>query len=159
MFAKYARLQGLFVVKNDLSCQITYCGGIRLTHTELDFTVVSGGRVGFFDTKECKQRRFAYSALNKKQVERSSNFNRNGVPSGFVVWFRTQNRVELITGARLASVTPRTGIACGDGIYLGKIEDFDVKAVLNPALYRDLPDPQDELPISISQAVQLPQAS
>lgn len=151
LFARFARAQGFHVVKNDLSCRITYQGGIQLTNTELDYTLIGpGGKVGFFDVKECAQSRFAYSKMNHRQVERASNFNRWGVPAGFVVWFRTQNRVELVTGFQVGSVGPGCSIGSGSGLFLGKLEAFDIECLLNPVHYKLLL-PQDELPFIPSQ--------
>lgn len=146
LFARYANLQGLHAIKNDSSCKISYDGSIKLTYTELDYTLVrpSPMAVGFFDTKETSYKRFAYSQLNPKQVERAANFNRWGVPAGFVVWYRTQNVVELITGLQLFDVGPRQGIKCGDGLFLGRFEGFDLSKLLDPQNYKTRVS-QDEL--------------
>lgn len=152
LFARYARAQGLNVVKNDLSCRITYQGGIQLTNTELDYTLIGkDGSVGFFDVKESAQKRFSYSKLNHKQVDRAANFNRWGVPAGFVVWFRNQNRVELITGFQLDSVGPGCTISCGAGLLLGKLEGFDIGAILGKNNYLPMA-PEDEFPFTPSRA-------
>lgn len=130
VFNKLAQLNGFVVIKNWHTCRFLPMGKVKVVHGQLDFTLLADdGRVGFFDCKSFATR-FAYSEINEEQLTRSVLYNRMNVPAGFIVHFRDQNIVSLITGEAIQRKGPRTSIGPEDGITLGTGYNFDVRKIM-----------------------------
>lgn len=132
-FERQARLNGLFVRKNELTARHTYNQRAILTKSELDFTLIrpSDGRVAWVDTKAFDRDRVPKSKFNDRQVERALRYNELKVPSGFVVLFIPTREIVFYTGRQIAGAPPRTSFLSGHGVSLGKLEDFAVGLIFD----------------------------
>lgn len=131
IFIKQARLNGLLVIKNYLTCRFVNAGQIQIIKGELDFKVANqNGRVGYFDAKSYAADHFVFSALDEHQVKRSVVYNDYRIPSGFIVYFRPSNKIVFYDGKTIHSKGPRSRFEARDGLMLGGLEQFDLKTIL-----------------------------
>lgn len=130
-FFKQATSNGLFARKNMLSCKHTWGGRVQILKSQLDFTLVNTkGSVGFFDCKNFIENKFYFSEIDDDQLKLSVVWLSWKVPSGFVVWFRSLNKVSFFSGNDIKSKGPGNSFQPTDGVVLGKIEGFDLKKLL-----------------------------
>lgn len=131
LFKKMAQMNGLLPIKNYLTARIIYAGKIQLMKSELDYKLINqDGQVGYFDCKTYDDKKFSYSNLEPKQIERAKLYYDWGVPSGFVVWFRESNRVIFFTGKDIVQKGPGNSFNDQEGLWLGRAERFDLKGLL-----------------------------
>lgn len=134
VFKKRAQSNGFYCEKHELSCK--YIGGGRLLRVkgELDYKLITQtGQVGYFDCKSYLGDSFSFSVIDENQLKKSTNYNYYSVPSGFVVWFRLTNQVVFIKGRTIAEKGPSCSFRAEDGLVLGSIESFDLKAIMRQA--------------------------
>ncbi len=132
LFKRQAQRLGLTAIKNPLSCKILWGGRIQLIHGQLDFQLINrrDGRVGFFDCKSYNADFFTFSDLHEDQVKQAVVYNDCRVPSGFVAWFIPANAVVYFPGHVIAEKGPRSRFERKDGVFLGRYENFNLKALL-----------------------------
>lgn len=131
LFFRQAQRSGLLPLKNHLACRFLYGGRVQVIKGELDFKLITQeGRTGYFDCKSYQDDHFTYSMIEPKQIERSQLYNDWNVPSGFVVWFRKANAVCFFPGRAIALRGPGSRFERKDGIFLGRFENFNLKAVM-----------------------------
>jgi hypothetical protein len=131
---KRAQMNGLLPQKNHLTARYIYKNKYKVMKSQLDLTLITNdGKVGFFDAKSFNGDKFAYSALNPQQIERAALYNEWEVQSGFVVLFRKMNRICFFSGRAIVLGGPRTSFSSLDGLFLGRLESFDLRR-----LFKDL---------------------
>jgi len=132
LFFKQAQRLGITVIKNHQTCRILFKGRVQLIKGELDFKLITQNvRVGYFDCKTYSENYFTYSEIDQAQLERSILYNELSVPSGFVVWFRSENKVMYYPGQLIQKFGPRSRFDCTNGITLGRFEQFNLNMLIN----------------------------
>jgi len=132
LFIRQAKLNGLWAYKNKLNCILDWRGRPRLVESPLDFRLVNdAGRVGFFDTKHYQGDSFPYSKLSEHQIDQAHELNYWNVPAGFVVMLESTKRVFYYSGILVKSCGPRSSFSPENGLLLGRIEDFNLKLLLD----------------------------
>lgn len=135
VFERFALSQGLLPVRNMLSARPMGNNRWQPIKSQLDFNLYRrGGTVAVIDCKSFQRAFFTYSEIDEKQLHRAINFNRFGIPSGFLVWFRQTNKVSFFSGL----IIQKKGSGCRfvpqDGIPLGKWERFVLTPIFDPTI-------------------------
>lgn len=132
VFFLHAQYSGLLPTKNHLTAFYLPGGRVKVVKSELDFRLIrrEDGRVAYLDCKSFKDSFFVFSDLDEKQVERAILYNECNVPSGFVVYFRSVNRVAFFSGQDIAAKGPRARFDVSEGRFLGRIEKLDLKRIM-----------------------------
>lgn len=131
LFQKQAQRSGLLALKNPLNCRILWKSKIQIIRSELDFKLINQkGDIGFFDCKSFEDDYFTFSELSGYQIERAVLYNYWHVPAGFVVYFRKPNAICYFSGISIKQKGPGSRFAKGDGLFLGRYENFDLKGLL-----------------------------
>lgn len=129
LFKKQAQRLAMLAEKNHLTAK--YIGGpqrIILTKSKLDFTLITqDGRVGFFDCKIISSKHFTYSRIDKDQLTQSTLYNEFNVASGFICWFREENKMVFFKGQEIEAKGPGARFELTDGLLLGRFENFDLR--------------------------------
>jgi hypothetical protein len=134
------RSNGLLVLQNKLTAIPLGGGGVRVLKSELDFTLArkADGRVAFVDAKTYATDYFDYSNLLSKkpphdhQIQRAALYNEFGVPSGFVCWFRPPcDQIVFFSGRQVLMAGPGTRFRPQYGLFLGRLNEFDLRRVFN----------------------------
>jgi hypothetical protein len=137
LFSKQCFWHGYFPIRNHLSCRFVYRGRVQIIKSQLDFTVLvpkSTEKVGFFDCKSFGAARFNWSEIPVEQINRACDINDRGYPAGFVVLFRTVNRVVYFSGTDLRKTGPGNSFGFDMGLPLGKFEDFSLSAIFSDTI-------------------------
>lgn len=72
------------------------------------------------------------SNMKEHQVIAMTDIYRQGIPAGYVVWYRKINMVAFHNAAQLWAIWNHRGsFAAKDGLLLGTWDNFDVRKVLN----------------------------
>lgn len=131
IFERMAKLNGLYAERNHLTAKFTYSGRTRVMKSELDYKLINReGRLGFFDCKSFEGSQFNYSMIEEHQVRRAAFYNQWRIPSGFVVWFRTPNRVVFYSGMQIFLKGAGNSFTPDEGTQLGQYHNFDIKKLL-----------------------------
>jgi len=131
LFFKQAQRLGITVIKNHQACRVIFKGRVQLIKGELDFKLITqNGRVGYFDCKTYSENYFTYSEIDKDQLERSILYNELNAPSGFVVWFRPENKILFYSGKSIQKLGPRSRFDSSNGILLGRFEQFNLNMII-----------------------------
>jgi len=132
---KRAQMNGLLPKKNELTARYTFGGQYKILKSNLDFTIINqDGVVGFFDAKSYENDHFTYSDIDQQQIQRAAEYNQWKVPSGFIVLFRSVNKICFFSGWELKFAGPRTRFDQTMGIYLGRLENFNMKLLFKKDL-------------------------
>ena len=126
-----ARSNGLLILKNDLSAKFIGGGGVRVVKSDLDFRVFTRqGKAAYFDAKTFSNPYFDFSDLKEHQVQRSLLYLDWNISSGFLCWFRPTDRVAFFKGSLIAQQGPGTRFQPKDGLDIGNIQNFDLRAIM-----------------------------
>jgi hypothetical protein len=134
VFERQAHSNGLLVLKNPPGAQYCGKGRLRVIFNNLDYFLgTQAGRVAFVDCKSYEKHYFTYSEINirPKQLERAVLLNEHQIPAGFVVYFRKTGEIVYFTGSQIALKGPKTRFTADEGLRLGRLEQFDLRAVLS----------------------------
>lgn len=125
---KRAQMNGLLPKRNYLTARFIFKNKYKIMKSNLDLTIISpAGLVGFFDAKSFDKDYFTFSTINPDQVTTASEYNQWRVPSGFLVLFRTINKVVFFSGFEIKAGGPHFRFDHTMGLYLGRLENFDLK--------------------------------
>ncbi len=130
LFERTCMMSGMWAEKNHLKAQRVWKGRLEALPSNLDYQVVAQGRMGHFDCKSFDGSWFTYSQIKDHQRELAAKYNRWGIPSGFVVFFRERSLVVFFSGAYIAQAGPGSRFGCDTGQMLGKWDSFDPRLIL-----------------------------
>ncbi len=134
-FERFARYQGFLPLKNKLSAQPKGLGRWQPIKSQLDYNVYKvGGQCAIVDCKTFDEGRFTYSRIDDKQLEKSVQFNRWKIPSGFVVYFREPNLVSFFSGYEIERRGKRSEFVASTGKILGRLENFIIGPIFDPTI-------------------------
>lgn len=102
--------------------------GVRLlpVTTPFDFVLMHRGYCVTMDAKTTDEATFAYSQLDKQQLQSLYICDQNALRSGYIIWFRKPDLVSFLDIKVLRKVRPRTSVDAHDGIVLGRGSAFDL---------------------------------
>lgn len=122
-----SRIQGITYVQIPDGCkQISAFKTIRVP-TPFDVILGFGKNILFCDLKSTEGNSFTYSMIKPHQLRALSELSKHGQRSGFLVFFRSCNRVVFFNSRLLSSVKPGTGLSPNDGLFVGKIDALDLQ--------------------------------
>lgn len=134
-----AKRCGLLVQKNHLSAKYIAGGKVKIEKSNLDFMLANQqGRVAFVDAKSFEGSSFNFSMISENQLKRAALYNEYSIPSGFVVFFRTDQVVCFFSGKYIQMIGARNSINVTQGTYLGKLWNFDLGLVFTTKFTNEL---------------------
>lgn len=135
VFERACKIAGIYADQNHLKARRAWKGKLIALPSNLDFTLISNGRVGFFDCKNFKGDHFTFSDITDRgrrehQLAMAVRYNEMGVPSGFVVWFRDLDVVSYFPGLLIHRCRD-SKFHYAVGRQLGGWANFDVSQLLS----------------------------
>lgn len=132
MFKDRAQINGMLAEKNHLTARYLPGGRVKVVKSELDYRLINqSGRIGYFDCKSFIGDSFTYSQIDPDQLDRALKYEYWNIPSGFIVWLRSINKVVWFKGTVIQRKGARASFGPEDGVLLGTIENFDLKRLLS----------------------------
>lgn len=127
------RRRGLGFKKIPSGCHYARIRGyLRLVpeKTPFDFIICKNLRSATIDCKTFEHDKLRYSDCIPHQVAGLADMGEH-IPAGYVVWFRTTDRVVFFNHEKLQYLQARGSLEQSDGLYLGTGEDFDPEKILS----------------------------
>jgi penicillin-binding protein-related factor A (putative recombinase) len=131
LFERQCQLEGVWFINNHTTAKRGWKGRLVELPSNLDYALIRRGRVGYFDCKTFHEPYFVHSDLKPHQVELAARYNENGVPAGFVVWFRPKDEVVFFPGWMVVQRGPGSRFEPQHGTHLGRWHRFDVACLLD----------------------------
>ena len=105
--------------------------GIKLVpcRTPFDYFICKDGRAAAIDCKTIDSDTFSYSAIDRHQAGALYEISSH-VAAGYVVWFRTINKICFFNGNILMALTQRNSLKPEDGLFLGSIDRFHPEMII-----------------------------
>lgn len=124
-FARAASLEGYDVEKLPLGARQYAQNVLKRVPMPFDFIICRKGKAVFLDTKTTESNTFIFSAIKEHQLNALLRKERAGCLGGYVVYFRTLNRIIFFPAWKLATVRRLESLKPEDGMDLGTI--FEMK--------------------------------
>lgn len=123
---KQARMQGLYVRKEPIAARRFGLKSLYQIKSDYDFKLILPplGICVFLDAKSTEDTKFVYSKLVPHQVGALLEIQRAGCLSGYLIWFRTINRVIFFDAEKLDKLQPRESLLPENGTDLGSFENM-----------------------------------
>lgn len=104
--------------------------GLRLIPVEMpfDFLICRDGLSACVDTKTTQENTFIYSSIVPHQLRALSAVG-NHIAAGYVVWFRTIDRVVFYDHLTLQRLRPNTSLKPENGVLLGTVGSGKIERV------------------------------
>lgn len=98
--------------------------------TPFDWILSTPRGTALIDTKTSKEN-FPFSKIEEHQISEMIRHQDNNVRCGYVIWLRDVDQVIFVSAYKLraAQYAKRGSIESGDGILLGRSQDFDVRKI------------------------------
>lgn len=135
MVERLARIQGLNCTNIPQgSKMVRGLGGMNriAVKTPFDFVIGKAPHMLFIDTKSVGKGNFTYADLKEHQIHGLLNWERAGYAAGYLVWFRTPNRVQFFSATELFRMRPRESFTPDDGVHIGNVYTMDLRTILHP---------------------------
>lgn len=130
IFRRQADRNGLLAKKVGLSARFIGPKKVVAAKSFLDFQLITpGGKVAFLDTKTWLKNYFTFSDIDENQLKKAVEYNKWGVPAGFVCLFRESNRVAFFQGVAIAELGTGNRFSVESGVALGMIGEFDLRRI------------------------------
>lgn len=130
MFTQIARMNGIGVLR--VPDGIKHTGhGFMTVQSPCDFILAKHGKAALVDAKTTEASRFPASKVKAHQVNAMQAMTYHGLSGGYVIYFRTQNRVAFFPCHILTALPQDTGLGPEDGLDMGPIEQVDFAPVFN----------------------------
>jgi hypothetical protein len=133
LFEAHTRQRGMGFVKiPDGAYRIKTPYGIKLVacKTPFDYFICKNGQAACLDVKTVESNRFSYSHCDRNQLESLDSMGSH-VAAGYVIWFRTSDRVCFFSHIELNSLQRLSSLTDHGGLYLGSIDSFDPEKIIS----------------------------
>jgi hypothetical protein len=80
----------------------------------------------FFDAKSTIAEAFFWSAINQDQVQELLKIQAKGFNTGYLVHFRTHDKVVFFQASMLVKLRKRTGLTVDDGLQVGSLDELNL---------------------------------
>lgn len=128
-----ARSNGLLALKNELSARWVGKGRVQAIKSDLDYRIIQRGKpfsaVAYVDAKTFDNAYVDFSWLKEHQVDQARIYWEWGLPTGFICWLRKLDIVVFYSYPTIVAGGPGTRFHPRDGISLGTIAEFDLRAI------------------------------
>lgn len=131
IFEKSARRQGWAVIRIPNGCKNGWKGKLIRVKSPFDFLLAKRGCGNLcIDTKTLFEETFKFSEIREHQVDALLAMEIEGVPAGYLVWFRPINRIIFFHASVLARAQPNTSLKPADGIDIGDAWSMKISNIL-----------------------------
>lgn len=98
--------------------------------TPFDMTLIKEGKCAFIDAKTFDRNVISYSMLTEHQVHMLHRIHMQGKSAGYLVWHREIDEIRFYNAKLLFDLKPLHSIDVKEGLFLGKISNFDLSLIL-----------------------------
>jgi penicillin-binding protein-related factor A (putative recombinase) len=110
---------------------------LRKRSQPFDFFAVKHGKALFFDAKSTDKTTFAFSQVNKDQLNCLMAIHQEGFKSGYLVHFRQIDRVVFFSSEILMSLKARDSLRPDDGIKTGLLHNHILDIIFSTEILLD----------------------
>ena len=109
----FGTCQRIEVVRIPNGCKVVKIRGKLVTipiKSPFDFIIVKNGIAIFLDCKTVESGNFCYSDLTQHQVNGLFNLERQGITSGYLIYYRNINKIIFYKASVLSSLRPKSSL-------------------------------------------------
>lgn len=110
---------------------------LRPEKTPFDYVLGKDGEAAFFDAKSTAKTRFPFADMKPHQVRKLHDLELAGFRAGYLVNFRTLDRVVFFNASALKALQPRTSLRPDDGDAMGTHQELFLDRLLSPMVGDD----------------------
>lgn len=131
----FTRSQRIAVIKIPEGCRLVKnkFGKLipLLVKSPFDFFIVKNKKVACFDTKTIESGNFSYSEIKQHQVSELLNIENQGIPAGYLIYYRDRNRIVFYLSSVVQKVKPRESLSEAKGVLVGDNQSINFDLILD----------------------------